>query len=121
MHTSLPGRLATQKPPHRASCAKHALTRQIEDVGISDAQARADGHIAAESQATYEEVRDFFERDEYTLKVANARPAKPSQIDRSPHRYHFGIGSPRLKLASGTNVHALRDEAADPLLMKFPG
>lgn len=35
-------------------------------------QARASGHIAPESKATYEEVREFFERDEYTIKVANA-------------------------------------------------
>lgn len=35
-------------------------------------QARASGHIARESKATYEEVREFFERDEYTIQVANA-------------------------------------------------
>lgn len=35
-------------------------------------QARAGGHIARQSKATYEEMREFFERDEYTIKVSNA-------------------------------------------------
>lgn len=35
-------------------------------------QARASGHLAPESKATYEEVREFFERGEYTIEVANA-------------------------------------------------
>jgi hypothetical protein len=35
-------------------------------------QARASGHIEPDSKATDEEVREFFERDEYTVQVANA-------------------------------------------------
>jgi hypothetical protein len=34
---------------------------------------------------------------------------------------HFGIGGPRFSLASDTYENALRHEAADPLLMKYPG
>lgn len=36
-------------------------------------QGRASGHIAPENKATYEEVREFFERGEYTIEVANGR------------------------------------------------
>lgn len=36
-------------------------------------QARAGGHVAQESKATYDEVREFFERGEYSIKVANAQ------------------------------------------------
>jgi hypothetical protein len=34
---------------------------------------------------------------------------------------HFGIGSPRFSLASDTYENALRHEAADLMLVKFPG
>ena len=34
---------------------------------------------------------------------------------------HFGIGSPRLSLASNTYDNALTHEAADLLLVKYPG
>jgi hypothetical protein len=45
--------------------------------------------------------------------------AKPPEIDLGCA--HFGIGSPRLSLASDTYDNALRHEAADLLLMKYPG
>ena len=46
------------------------------------------------------------------------RPNRPNSILRCAH---FGIGSPRLSLASNTYDNGLSHEAADLLLMKYPG
>jgi hypothetical protein len=46
------------------------------------------------------------------------RPTRPNSTASS---VHFGIGGPRFSLAADTYENALRHEAADLLLVKYPG
>ncbi len=46
-------------------------SREMWESQIS--QARASGYIKPENKATYEEVREFFQRGEYSIKLANAQ------------------------------------------------